>query len=236
MKKNSNEGISIILPAYNELLNLLPLINEITDVFSNLKYEYEIIVVDDASEDKTKFQINNLSKKNKNIKLFSNVINKGQSYSIRKGVNNSSYRAILTMDSDGQNDPSDIPNLIKKYDFNLHKCLVSGLRIKRKDNIIKRYSSKVANYVRNLVFNDNCKDTGCALKIFDKEIFLLIPFFRSMHRFIPAFFNKYKCKIIYVPVNHRFRIHGKSNYGTFIRLIRGLYDLYYVKSIINKIK
>ena len=102
--------------------------------------------------------------------------------------------------------------------------------------MIKIVSSKIANFVRSLILKDNCPDTGCSLKIFDKSFFLNIPFFDGMHRFIPAFFIGMNCKVIYEPVNHRYRKYGKSNYTTLSRLFKGLGDLYRVSKMIKKIK
>ena len=226
-------NFSIIIPAFNESKNLNILLDEIILNCAN-NYNYEIIIVDDKSEDNTQNTIK--KRKEKKIKLITNNYNQGQSYSIHRGIREAEYENIITIDADLQNDPKDIPKLAKLYFYNKNIKLVAGIRIVRKDNIIKIISSKIANSVRSLILRDNCPDTGCSLKIFDKSFFLDIPFFNGMHRFIPAFFIGMKCKVIYEPVNHRYRKYGKSNYSTFSRLFKGLFDLYRVNKMIKNIK
>ncbi len=226
-------NFSIIIPAFNESKNLNLLLDEIILSCENI-YNYQIIIVDDRSEDNTQNIIK--KRKEKNIKLITNSYNQGQSYSIYRGIKQADFNNIITIDADLQNDPMDIPKLAKIYFNNKNIKLVSGIRQNRKDNLIKIMSSKIANLVRSSILKDNCPDTGCSLKIFDKSYFLNIPFFTGMHRFIPAFFIGMKCEVIYEPVNHRYRKYGKSNYSTFSRLIRGLADLYRVNKIIKKMK
>lgn len=226
-------NFSIIIPAFNESKNLNILLDEIILNCKNI-YNFQIIVVDDKSEDDTQNIIK--KRKEKNIKLITNSYNQGQSFSILTGIREAEYENIITIDADLQNDPKDIPKLAKLYFNNKNVKLVAGIRKNRKDNLIKIISSKIANSVRSLILKDNCPDTGCSLKIFDKSYFLKIPFFTGMHRFIPAFFIGMKCKVIYETVNHRYRKYGKSNYSTFSRLFKGLVDLYKVNKMINKIK
>ena len=112
--------------------------------------------------------------------------------------------------------------------------LIGGIRENRKDNYVKIISSKIANKIRQYLLNDNCKDTGCGLKIFDRNIFLLFPYFNGIHRFLPALFKGYGHKTDFINVNHRVRKYGKSKYGTIDRLFRGIRDIIKVKNIINK--
>lgn len=226
-------NFSIIIPAFNESKNLSILLDEIILNCLN-NYNYQIIIVDDKSEDNTQNIIK--KRKEKNIKLISNKYNQGQSYSIHRGIQEADYENIITIDADLQNDPKDIPKIAEIYFYNKNIKLVAGIRTNRKDNMIKIVSSKIANFVRSLILKDNCPDTGCSLKIFDKSFFLNIPFFDGMHRFIPAFFIGMNCKVIYEPVNHRYRKYGKSNYSTLSRLFKGLGDLYRVSKMIKKIK
>ena len=220
--------ISIIIPVYNESNCISLLIDEIV---SNLKsyIEYEIIVVNDASTDDTLIVLNDL---NHNIKIISNKNNIGQSNSILNGIKHSSYSTIVTLDGDGQNNPADILRLVNIY-FEQNYNLVSGVRVKRKDSKVKIISSKIANYVRSKYLNDECKDTGCALKVFEKKIFLEFPFFNGIHRFLPALFKGYGYSIKYLEVDHRPRVSGVSKYGTVNRLFRGIRDMFYVKKIIR---
>ena len=159
----------------------------------------------------------------------------GQSFSIYYGVHASNYNDIVTLDGDGQNPPKDISKIANIY-FSSNYKLVGGLRLNRKDNAIKKISSKIANKIRSFVLNDKCIDTGCSLKIFNKTYFLNLPFFNGMHRFLPALFLAYGCETYYIEVGHRARSKGKSKYGTIDRLIRGIKDLIKVLYLIRRIK
>ena len=221
---------SLVIPLYNESKNIQFLLNEITTNLINYK-NYEIILVNDASTDNTSKIINNLSINN--IKVINNTKNKGQSYSINEGIKKSSHNIIITLDGDGQNDPADIPKLYKIYTFSEDIKLIGGIRRNRKDNFTKIISSKIANFIRSRILNDECDDTGCALKVFDKKIFLSFPFFDGVHRFLPALFKGYGHKTLFVDVNHRKRNHGMSKYGTMNRLFVGIRDIIKVKQILK---
>ena len=223
--------ISIIIPIYNEEKNIKNLIEEIFS--TNLKYEFEIILVNDCSSDNSKKICENFLS-NKNFFLINNDVNIGQSKSIFTGIKESKFKIICTLDGDGQNDPKDIPKLFEIYKKNLDVNLVSGIRVNRKDSYIKKISSILANKIRRKILNDDCDDTGCSLKVFNKEIFLSFPFFDGIHRFLPALFKGYRYKCLFIIVNHRNRKFGKSNYGTFGRLFKGIIDIYRVKKIIQK--
>jgi len=224
---------SVIIPIFNESQNIINLLDEINK--SLIKYQnYEIILINDCSTDNT---VNIISKINNNkIKLISNNKNLGQSYSIHKGINFSSNKTIVTIDGDGQNDPADIPNLLDIYFSTNEVELVGGLRTKRQDSVIKKLSSIIANNIRSKILNDNCKDTGCSLKVFNKQIFLSFPYFDGIHRFLPALFSGYGFKTIFVKVNHRKRKYGVSKYGTINRLFIGIKDIIRVKKIIKEKK
>ena len=227
--------LSIVVPFYNEEINIIQTYDEIINTFKDLnKYSYEIIFIDDGSNDNSFLYFDKLKNK-ENIKIIKNSSNKGQSYSISLGVKESKSKTIITLDGDCQNNPSDIPRLIDIY-FNNDFSLVGGIRNKRKDSILKIISSKIANSIRNYILKDNCIDTGCSLKIFEREIFLKFPFFTGLHRFLPSLFAGYNKKTFYIPVQHRYRSYGISKYGTFKRLILGIIDLIRVVIIIKKFK
>ncbi len=224
---------SIIIPIYNESQNINKLIDEIDNSLS--KYDnYEIIIINDASTDNTSDVLKQI--KNNKILIISNPVNKGQSYSIFKGINKSSYDTIVTIDGDGQNNPADIPKLLSLYNVNKNIELVGGLRLKRQDNVIKIISSKIANSIRSSILKDSCIDTGCSLKVFNKKIFLQFPYFDSIHRFLPAMFSGFKYNTMFVPVDHRRRKFGNSKYGTMNRLFKGINDIIKVKRILKNIK
>jgi len=223
-------SVSLVIPAYNEYPNLTILIKEINQILEN-SIDYEVIIVDDCSIDET----NQILKKNnfKNCNLIFNEKNLGQSFSIIKGIENAQYDTIVTLDADLQNNPNDILKLYNAYISNPELKLVGGIRLKRKDNITKIISSKIANKVRSLILNDDCPDTGCSLKIFDKKIFLSFPFFNGIHRFLPALFKGFNHQTLFIEVDHRARKYGISKYGTLDRLFRGIRDLIKVNGIIK---
>jgi dolichol-phosphate mannosyltransferase len=222
---------SVVIPVYNEKENIPLLVKEII-LFLEGKFIYEIIIVNDFSNDGT----NEILKS----EIFSNCIvlnhdkNQGQSKSIRTGILSSSYENIITIDGDLQNNPKDIPSLINVFNKEDSKYdLIGGIRIKRKDNVIKKISSYLANSSRKFILNDNCDDTGCGLKIFKKKIFLQLPFFDGIHRFLPALFKGFGYSTHFIYVTHRARKSGQSKYGTINRLIWGIKDLIKVRKIIK---
>ena len=230
-------NFSIVIPVFNEAGNIGKLLNEINFILKkDKKLKFELLIVNDASTDDTLKEINNYLKTQNNVSVLNNYTNLGQSYSITQGIKNSKYETIVTIDGDGQNNPKDIPILLNRYFLDKDLYLVGGIRNKRQDNHIKILSSKIANNFRQLILNDNCPDTGCSLKVFDKNTYLKFPYFNGIHRFLPALFKGYNKKTFFINVDHRKRVAGKSNYGTFKRLFYGLIDVFKVLSIINKFK
>ncbi len=228
-------NFSIVIPVFNEELNIEVLIEEIFLSLQNNKYNFEVILVNDASTDSSLEVISNLQKKFPNIlKVINNNQNSGQSYSITKGIKTALNDTIVTIDGDGQNNPKDIPVLLNKFFSDEFLFLVGGIRVKRKDNFIKIISSKIANSFRKALLNDDCDDTGCSLKVFDKKIFIEFPFFNGIHRFLPALFKGYGKKTFFIKVDHRKRKYGNSKYGTFARLFYGIKDLIRVAKIIKE--
>ena len=196
---------SIVIPIYNESQNIKSLVYEI---FNSLKdhNNFEVIIVNDFSSDNTTDVVNTLKKK-LNISLINNPKNKGQSFSIYKGVLKSKNKTIVTIDGDGQNNPVDIIKLLEIYFSNKEISLVGGIRVKRKDSLIKIISSKIANKIRSNILKDGCEDTGCSLKVFDKSIFLQFPFFDGIHRFLPALYTGYGYKTFFTAEFRLLRRH-----------------------------
>ena len=225
---------SIVIPVYNEAQSLKLLVEEINTSLKKYR-NYEIVFVNDASEDNTLDIIKELQK-NQNIRLLNNKENKGQSYSIAKAIKESSNDVIITIDGDGQNNPKDIPILLEYYISNKNTFLVGGIRRKRKDTYVKIISSKIANKIRSIIFNDDCDDTGCSLKVFSRKVFLSFPYFSGMHRFLPALFKGYGCECFYINVDHRVREKGVSKYGTIDRLYKGIIDIIKVRKILKEYK
>ena len=225
---------SIVIPLYNESTNIEKLVPEI--FHSLTKYQkYELILINDGSNDNTLEVIEKI-KKNYPLLLINNETNKGQSFSIWTGIKNSNYNTIVTLDGDGQNNPNDISKLLDEYFSKKLYSLIGGIRKNRKDNFLKLISSKIANQIRSLILKDNCVDTGCSLKVFDREIFLSFPFFDGIHRFLPALFKGFGNNTLFIDVDHRPRISGISKYGTFDRLYKGILDIVRVKKIIRNNK
>ncbi len=230
---NKKKNISIVIPIFNESENIGAVIEKI---LNNIKeINFEIIIIDDASTDKPYEKISKFLSL-KNIKILKNEKNLGQSFSIYKGIKNSKYETIVTLDGDGQNNPLDILLLTDEYFNDNELFLVGGIRNKRKDNLIKIVSSRVANYIRMFLLSDNCIDTGCALKIFDKYTFLSFPFFDGIHRFLPALFKGYGKKTKFINVKHHPRKFGTSKYGIQNRLFIGIRDIFKVAKIIKEYK
>ena len=231
------DKFSIVIPVFNEEDNIIDLLSEIQRCLEIIKNNFEVIIVNDSSTDKTeKFVLKKFKEFDLDCKIINNPHNIGQSLSIHKGIERASYKTIVTIDGDGQNNPKDIMNLLNIYFKSDKLYLVGGIRNNRKDNLLKIISSKLANFIRKKILNDNCDDTGCSLKVFDRETFLHFPIFDGMHRFIPALFKAFNKKTFFVNVDHRPRLKGKSKYGTWGRLTKGIKDIYYVYGIIKKNK
>ena len=222
---------SIIIPIYNEAQNIEKLIKEIFASLINYR-DFEVILVNDASIDNT-IEIVSKLQKQYNIILLNNSLNRGQSFSIFKGIEDSNNEIIITLDGDGQNNPIDIPVLLEYYLLNKNISLVGGIRKNRKDSFVKKISSKIANKVRSRILNDRCDDTGCSLKVFSRSIFLKFSYFDGIHRFLPALFKGYGYKCFYIKVDHRAREKGYSKYGTIDRLYKGIIDIIKIRKIIK---
>ena len=220
--------ISIIIPAFNEEGNIGRLVRETFDAVPGAVIG-EVIVVDDGSSDGTAGEIRALKKSFKKLRLIRHLVNSGQSASVRTGVIAARFGIIATMDGDGQNDPADIPALLVKLGATGDPgkpALVGGVRTKRRDTGSKRIASRAANWIRDAILKDECPDTGCGIKVFWREAFLMLPFFTSVHRYLPALFQTYGYKTAWQPVNDRPRISGISKYNNFNRALIGLYDLF----------
>lgn len=215
--------LSVVVPVRNESGNVASLIGEI-DVA--LKYiTHEIIYVDDGSTDDTYSQLKALQATFTQLKIVRHAQSCGQSTAVRTGVKAAQYAWVATLDGDGQNDPGDIPKLMAVVADGID--LVGGnRRASRRDTWVKRISSVIANTVRSKMLRDDTPDTGCGLKLFKRDAFLDLPYFDHMHRFLPALIKRRGGTVVSVPVAHRNREHGKSNYGTIDRLLVGIVDLF----------
>lgn len=222
--KNFN-GISIVIPVFNEGKNIINLIDEIEKVMKNI-IAFEILVVDDGSTDNTYKQILKKMKIFKDVKILKHNKNYGQSISLRTGIVQAKHNYIVTLDGDGQNNPKDITKIIKIYNNKKPFLLVIGNRVKRNDTKMRRLASRAAYVIRKVILKDNTPDTGCAIKMFRKKDFLLLPFFNHIHRFLPILFKAYGGEVISIPVDHRNRMSGISKYSNLQRATVGIYDLF----------
>jgi dolichol-phosphate mannosyltransferase len=213
---------SVVLPIKDESANLSLLLKEIHYQLQRLQIPFEIIAVDDGSTDDSTAVLQKLKREITELKILSLDRNYGQSSAFAAGCERALGTYIITLDADGQNDPSDIPLLCMKaaegYD------MICGQRIHRADSRIKRYTSKIANFLRSRLLNDEVKDTGCSLKIFKKECFLRLPRFHGMHRFFPALFKMHGFTLTTIEVHHRKRQHGQSHYSFKNRLLGPIID------------
>jgi dolichol-phosphate mannosyltransferase len=220
--------ISIVVPVHNEAENIFSLIEEIVDAMSQAE-DYEIIYVDDGSNDNTASVLKQIQQQVKALRVILHRQSCGQSAAVHTGVKASIYPYIATLDGDGQNDPADIPRLyqvlVQQRESITNLSMVAGWRNKRHDSAWRLFSSKVANAVRSSLLGDNTPDTGCGLKVFLKDEFLRLPYFDHMHRFLPALILRAGGQVISEPVSHRVRTHGYSKYGTLDRLAVGIVDI-----------
>jgi dolichol-phosphate mannosyltransferase len=217
--------LTVVVPVRNEATNIRPLIEEITQALPHLAHE--IVYVDDGSTDGTLAELQAMQRELPTLTVRRHRVSCGQSAAIVTGVKAASGIWIATLDGDGQNDPADIPALLAQAqaDNGASPVLFAGHRTTRRDTRIKRISSRVANRVRATLLGDATPDTGCGLKLFRRAVFLELPHFDHMHRFLPALFMRAGGRVLSVPVNHRPRLRGQSNYGTLDRLAVGIVDL-----------
>jgi dolichol-phosphate mannosyltransferase len=227
------EKLSFVIPVYNEEESLIPLYNAIKKVVDDNEYNYEIVFVDDGSIDKSVQIMKQLNEKDKNVKIVIFEANRGQSAAFDAGFKNATGKYIITLDADLQNDPADVPDMLKFID---EYDVVCGFRAKRQDNFIRKIGSKIGNFVRNKLTNDNIIDTGCSLKVFKKDYIDKIKMFKGMHRFLPTLLKLEGAKVYQIEVTHHPRKYGESKYGLGIkkRIFKALIDLFAVRWMIKR--
>lgn len=220
-------ALSVVVPVYNEAENIEPLIGEIRAALA-AGPAFEIVYVDDGSSDATPQILADTAARVPELRVIRHRSCGGQSAALASGIAAARGDLIATLDGDGQNDPADIPKLVAEHGkaADAARLMVCGLRAKRRDTGIRRISSKVANGVRLRMLGDRTPDTGCGLKVFGRALFLDLPHFNHMHRFMPALTVRGGGRVISVPVNHRPRERGQSKYGLFDRLWVGIVDLF----------
>jgi len=216
-------AVSVVVPVKDEAGNVGPLAREIA---AALKAEpHEIIFVDDGSTDATAAELRALKAEIPALRVLRHARNLGQSRSIRTGVMAARGGIVVTLDGDGQNDPADTPKLLALLRSDPGLAMVSGVRVKRQDKASRRLASRLGNGLRNALLGDGASDTGCGLKAFHRDMFLALPYFDHMHRFLIALTQREGGKVGFAPVNHRPRLQGASKYTNFGRLLVSVHDL-----------
>jgi dolichol-phosphate mannosyltransferase len=231
--------LSVVVPVFNEQDNVAPLIHEITTSLRGNPLlgdgGFEIVYVDDNSRDETLAKLQQLKRAVPELRVLHHAVQSGQSTAVRTGVKAARGRWIATLDGDGQNDPADIPKLLAERQRSPGEVkLFAGWRTQRKDTGSKRWASKIANAIRSRMLRDDTPDTGCGIKLFEREAFLDLPWFNHMHRYLPALMQRAGWKTVSVPVNHRARSTGVSKYNNLNRALVGIADLRGVAWLIRR--
>ncbi|KGM54250.1 dolichol-phosphate mannosyltransferase [Lysobacter daejeonensis GH1-9] len=231
--------LSVVVPVFNERDNVAPLIHEITAALRGRAPadggDFEIVYVDDHSRDDTLAVLQQLKAEVPELRVVHHVTQSGQSTAIRNGVKAARGAWIATLDGDGQNDPADIPKLIaERAQAAPEVKLFAGWRVNRQDSGSKRWASKWANAIRSRMLRDDTPDTGCGIKLFEREAFLDLPHFNHMHRYLPALMQRAGWKTVSVPVHHRHRTAGVSKYNNLNRALVGISDLRGVAWLIKR--
>jgi dolichol-phosphate mannosyltransferase len=222
--RDPDPTVSVVVPVRNEAGNIAPLVAEIEAALTGRSFE--IVYVNDGSSDATAADLLALAAERPYLRQIRHATSCGQSAAIRTGVQNARGTIVATLDGDGQNDPAFIPILIDALEGGgPRRGLVAGQRVGRKASAFKRMQSRIANRVRAGVLKDGTRDTGCGLKAFRRDLFLALPYFDGLHRFLPALVRREGFEIGYVDVVDRPRQHGVSNYGFWDRLWIGILDL-----------
>ena len=217
--------LSVVVPVHNEEDNVAPLVGEIVAALRGT-IDFEIVYVDDSSRDATLQRLRALQATVPELRVIRHLSNAGQSTAVRNGVKAARAPWIATLDGDGQNDPADIPKLLAQRDAgDAQTRLFAGWRVNRRDSGSKRWASKWANAIRSRMLRDATPDTGCGIKLFEREAFLDLPYFDHMHRYLPALMQRAGWKTVSVPVNHRHRTAGVSKYNNLNRALVGIRDL-----------
>jgi len=228
--------LAVVVPVFNERDNIPPLLAEIASALRG-RIAYEVIYVDDDSTDDSVAVLMAERVRHPELRIVRHLTRSGQSTAVWNGVRAARSAWIATLDGDGQNDPADIPKLLDARTVAPAELkLFAGWRVTRRDSFNKRISSKVANAVRSRMLRDSTPDTGCGLKLFERETFMRLPYFDHMHRYLPALVKRAGYAIQSVPVGHRPRTAGVSKYGMLDRLWVGLADLRGVAWLMRRAK
>ena len=221
----TSPAVSVVVPVRNEAGNIAPRVAEIAAALGD-DIDFEVIYVNDGSTDRTEFELTQLMASRPWLRQIKHLASCGQSAAVTSGVRHAHASVVVTLDGDGQNDPAFIPPLLEALAAGAPRIgLVAGQRVGRRATGFKKLQSRIANAVRGAVLRDGTRDTGCGLKAFRRELFLALPYFDGLHRFLPALVRREGYDIGYVDVVDRPRHSGRSNYGMWDRLWIGILDL-----------
>jgi len=223
---NANDpAVAVVVPVRNEAGNIAALVAEIAKALDG-QWRFEVIYVNDGSSDGSEAELKRLMAQYSWLRRVRHKQSSGQSAAVRSGATAARAPLIVTLDGDGQNDPAFIPAMLRALEAGAPSIgLIAGQRVGRKASGFKKFQSRIANAVRGAVLRDGTRDTGCGLKAFPREVFLSLPYFDGLHRFLPALVKREGYAIGYVDVVDRPRGAGVSNYGLFDRLWVGILDL-----------
>ena len=227
----SDSGISIVIPLRDERENLAPLWSELHPVLEGLGRSFEVLFVDDGSEDGSVEVLEGIACADGRVRVIRLESPSGQSAALDAGFRAAREDLVITLDADLQNDPADIPLLLERLGT---LDALAGYRVGRRDPRMRRISSRIANYVRDRVTGDPVLDTGCSLKVFRRRCLDRIRPFDGMHRFLPTLLRLEGFRVGQSPVRHRPRVWGRSKYGVWGRIFRGLTDLLAVRWMIRR--
>ena len=227
--------LSILLPAYNEEACIASIVRETACVLHGLGRPFEILVVDDGSTDATPARLKELAQEIPELRVLRLAANSGQSAALGAAFRAARGGIFVTLDADGQNDPADIPKLLAARDAAAPQVkLFAGWRVDRQDSGSKRWASRWANRIRTRMLRDDTPDTGCGIKLFERAVFLELPYFDHMHRYLPALVQRAGWQSTSVPVAHRPRTAGVSKYNNLGRALVGIRDLLGVSWLIAR--
>jgi dolichol-phosphate mannosyltransferase len=224
-ERDGHEGprASVVVAVFNEAENVASVCAEILAKIESVA-PFEVVFVDDGSTDGTVDILQAIADQDARVRLVRHSNRCGKSQAVRTGVKAAAAPWIATLDGDGQNDPSDLPEMLTAAWSSDGTPLVAGVRVRRDDPVSRLIATRIANGFRSAVLGDRCPDTGCGVKVFHRESFLLLPCFEGMHRFLPALFIRYGHPLINHPVRHRARLKGTSKYTNWGRAIVGVFD------------
>ena len=226
--------LSVVVPVHDEQANVAALLAEIAATLRG-RLDWEAVFVDDLSSDDTLAVLEGLKAGYPELRVLAHRSQCGQSTAVHNGVRAARAEWVATLDGDGQNDPGDIPRLLAERDRIAPSVrLLAGWRVNRQDSGSKRWASRWANAIRARLLHDDTPDTGCGIKLFEREAFLALPYFDHMHRYLPALMQRAGWSTVSVPVNHRPRASGASKYTNWGRAVVGVRDLFGVSWLIAR--